>query len=208
MVTVPDVEGMTFIEAQKFLVGLELGYETIDSAYNSEFPPLTVLKQFPGESTKVKVHRKINLTLNARNPPVILYPNLVGSTFDFAQRQLKQLDLKVGTIQYKPDIAHNVILESKVMGNTVHAGQGIPKGSTVDLIIGSNVDEFPLPDFARMPFDEAEAAILGINLKIKSLNSVIEQSEDSNKVQRQYPLPGAVVRHGDEVELWIYNLKK
>src|SRR5687768_15110112 len=167
IVTVPDLQGMTLSEASNFLETRDLGYEVTDSSYNLDLPPLTVLGQYPKPWTKVKINRKINLKLNAPKPPTVKYPDLNGSTFEFAQSQLKSLDLRIGTIEYRPDIAQNSILESKTGRTKIHPGQLIPKGTKIDLIIGGPTDKFALPDFTHMPLDEAEAYILGMTLKIK-----------------------------------------
>lgn len=208
VVTVPDLQGMTLTEASGFLKTKELRYEVTDSSYNLELPALTVLGQYPKPLAKVKINRKINLKLNAKRPPTVKYPDLYGSTFEFAQNQLKSLDLRIGTIEYRPDIAQNSILESKTNGTKIDLGQLIPKGTKIDLIIGGSTDKFALPDFANMPFDEAEAYILGMTLKIEEVHSATDDTKESNIVQRQQPNPGDTVRHGDSIELWVIDYRK
>lgn len=209
VVTVPDLNGMTFEEAKKFLETRELGYEVTDSAYNSESAPLTVLEQFPRPLSKVKIERKINLKLNARNAPLIIVPDLTGSTFDFAQKQLKTLDIRIGSVKYRPDIAINSILEMSLKGTKIQTGQRIPKGSRIDLLIGSSTDKpFPLPDFSGMEYDEVEVYLLGLNLKIGEIHNVPDDNSGLNTIQKQIPLPGDSVKHFDTVELWVFNLKR
>lgn len=203
VVSVPDVSGMTLDKASKFLGDRDLNYEVTDSSYHSTLPPLTVLKQYPKASSKVKINRKISLTLNARTPPAVSFPDLTGSTFDFAQQQLKSLGLQIGTIQYRPDIAHNAILEARTNGKLLTAGQRVRKGSWIDLVIGNHNDQFPLPDFTGMPFDEAEAYLLGMNLKLKQTHFIEDESKEANTILKQLPLPDSTVRFGDDVELWV-----
>lgn len=119
IVTAPDLRGMSLDEAMEFIKDKDLRIEVIDSSYSLESVPLTVLEQFPQPHAKVKPHRKISLKLNARIPPTITFPDLSGSTFDFAQKQLKNLDLRIGTVSYRPDIAHNFILESRARGEEI-----------------------------------------------------------------------------------------
>lgn len=207
-VTVPDLQGMTLSEVDDFLKAKDLGYEVTDSSYNLDLPPLTVLGQYPNPLTKVKINRKINLKLNAKRPPTVKYPDLNGSTFEFAQDQLKALDLRIGTIDYRPDIAQNSILESKTGGKQIHLGQLIPKGTKIDLIIGGSTDKFALPNFTNMSFDAAEAYILGMSLQIEEVHSAADDTKESNIVQRQQPNPGDTVRHGDSVELWVIDYEK
>ena len=114
IVDVPDLNGMTLEEAIRLLKTNDLKYEVTDSAYNSAKKPLTVLHQFPAAFANVKINRKINLRLNAKIPPSVSYPDLTSSSYDFALEQLGSLELKIGTIEYRPDIADNAILESQI----------------------------------------------------------------------------------------------
>ena len=137
IVMVPDLKGMSVDEATEFIKDRDLRIEVVDSSYSLESDPLTVLEQFPKPHAKVKPLRKISLTLNARIPPTISFPDLTGSTFDFAQAQLKSLDLRIGSVSYRPDIAHNTILESRGNGQILSVGQPVIKGTKIDLVVGT-----------------------------------------------------------------------
>lgn len=206
LVTVPDVKGMSLEEAKNFLKSKDLDFNISDSTYALDLKPLTVLKQYPPPNEKVKINRKINLVLNSRNPPMVSFPDLKGATIEYALQQIKSLDLKLGTIDYKPDIAHNTVLEIKANGSGVTSGQKIRKGTVVDFTIGALTDKFPIPDFGGMELEDAEILILGLNLKIVKLHSVSDDHKPENSIQRQLPLPGDTIRHGDTIELWVYNL--
>jgi eukaryotic-like serine/threonine-protein kinase len=203
IVTVPDLQQMSIDEAMRFVSNRDLKIEVTDSLYNAALPALTVLEQFPRPDTFVKINRKISVKLNARNPPKVPYLDLLGSSFEFAQKQLKSLDLKIGTIQYRTDIAHNAILESRINGRKLSAGDPVTKGSRIDLVIGTLPDRFVIPSLKDIPFDEAEAYIHGMKLKIKKINYFNMGAGENNTVQKQLPAPGDTVKHNDEVELWI-----
>lgn len=202
-VTVPDLKGMSIDEVTKFTADKQLEIEVSDSSYDSRLPPQTVLEQYPEPNAKVKVDRKITLTLNAKIPPTVPYPDLTGSTFEFAQKQLESVGLRIGTIQYRPDIAHNAILESSFGGKKVGPGDNVPKGSAIDLIIGKPTDRFAMPDIKGMQADEAQTYVLGMNLKIKAIHYVTDGAGDIDTIQKQLPLPGDTLRPGDKVELWV-----
>ena len=136
VVTVPDLTGMTMGEAAEILRTKDLEYVVADSSYSSDTAPLIVLEQYPKPSAIVKIHRKINIGLNARIPPSISYPDLTGSSYDIALGQLRSLDVRIGTVEYQQDIADNSILESKVNDKVVQVGQLIPKGTRINLIVG------------------------------------------------------------------------
>jgi beta-lactam-binding protein with PASTA domain len=203
-VTVPDLKGMSIDEVNKFTSTKDLAIEVSDSAYDSRFPPQTVLEQYPEPNSRVKIDRKINLTLNAKRSPNVPYPDVAGSTSEFAQKQLKSFGFTVGSIQYRPDIAHNAVLESRLGGHTIKPGDKVPKGSSIELVIGKHTDRFPMPDIKGMQADEAETYILGMNLKIKAVHLITDETGTVNTIQRHLPQAGDTVRAGDEVELWIH----
>ncbi|MBX2967791.1 MAG: PASTA domain-containing protein [Cyclobacteriaceae bacterium] len=197
---------MSLEEAKNFLKSKDLDFNISDSTYDLDSKPLTILKQYPPPNEKVKVNRKINLVLNSQNPPMVILPDLKGTTFDFALQQIKSLDLKLKAIEYKPDIAHNTVLEVKVNGSVLAVGEKVKKGTFVDLIIGMQTDKFPIPDFTGMQLEDAEILIFGLNLEISKLHPVQDDNKLVNSIQRQLPLPGDTVRHGDPIQLWVYNL--
>src|SRR5687768_13145885 len=76
-ITVPDLLGMKIEEIEKFLTEHDLQYEVSDSAYSADYPPLTVLRQFPKAGAKVKENRKILISINRVTPPTVPVPDLI-----------------------------------------------------------------------------------------------------------------------------------
>ena len=62
-ITVPNIIGLVYDDLDEFLTDRNFRFEVNeDSGYNSSFPPLAVLKQYPEPGQKVKENRKIFLT--------------------------------------------------------------------------------------------------------------------------------------------------
>jgi beta-lactam-binding protein with PASTA domain len=123
-------------EAVRFLEARQLQYEFGDSVFRANADPLVVLDQYPKANSKVKVYRKIKLSLNATIPPLIAYPDLNGYTYQVAKQQLESLGLSVEKLTYQPDIALNAVLESRLANKKLLPGQPIAKGTAVELIVG------------------------------------------------------------------------
>jgi beta-lactam-binding protein with PASTA domain len=136
VITVPDLRGMKNTEAVRFLEARQLQYEFGDSVFRVNADPLVVLDQYPKANSKVKVYRKIKLSLNATIPPLIAYPDLNGYTYQVAKQQLESLGLSVEKLTYQPDIALNAVLESRLANKKLLPGQPISKGTAVELIVG------------------------------------------------------------------------
>jgi eukaryotic-like serine/threonine-protein kinase len=137
IVTVPDLKGMTNVEAIRFLEARHLQYEFGDSVFNVNAKPLAVMEQYPKANSKVKVHRKIKLILNATTPPLIVFPDLSGYTYSFAKQQLELSGFGIGNVSYRNDIAINAVLESTFRGKRISAGQRLAKGTDVDFSDGN-----------------------------------------------------------------------
>lgn len=156
VVTVPDLRGMSSNEAIQFLKARQLQYEFGDSLFRADADPLVVLHQYPKANSKVKLHRKIKLNLNATTPPLVSYPDLSGYTYQFAKQQLEASGLGVRNITYKVDIATNAVLESTVAGEVILPRQQLAKGTKVDLVIGMPEDQSPMvPDSAQSVYDSS-----------------------------------------------------
>jgi beta-lactam-binding protein with PASTA domain len=205
-VTVPDLEGFEYHELQSYLQARDLSFEvTLDSGFNAELKPMSVLKQTPKPASKVKSGRKIYVTLNSKNAPLIKMPNLVNSLLKNAQEILGNIGLIRGEIIYVPDIGINVVLEQKYRGRNIPEGFEVPKGSQIDLVVGDGLGNQILdaPNLIGMDDIDAEFLIIGSGLRMGRINYVETDSVPSGIIIRQIPPPGATVKTGEPIDLWI-----
>lgn len=203
-ITIPNLEGMPLNELDGFVLDRDLRFEVSDSSYSSEFPPLTVLHQFPKVGSKVKVNRKIFITLNSNIPPTTLMPNLVDKTVQNAELILKSYELKRGRISTKPDAFRNV-LEQYYNNELIEGNTKIAKGSKIDLVIGDGhgVTLFEMPSLLGLQLEEAEIMILGNSLNLGIVFNNEEDTPYNYVVIKQSPQQGNSVRVSNEVNLWL-----
>ena len=209
-ITVPDLVGLSFDRVDEFVTDNDLRYEVeVDSGYSSEYPPLTILKQYPKPGSKVKSNRKIFLNLNKTKPRQVEMPGLVEKSVKSAQMILESKGLQLGNIQYRPDFAQNSVLEQHLDGKKVEPGTPVYQGSKIDLIVGVGLGNRSqlVPGLVGMDYQDAEVAIIGSSLRIGSIISAQTDSADSGIVVKQVPLPGGSIRVGGEIDLWVedYN---
>jgi beta-lactam-binding protein with PASTA domain len=222
-VTVPDLEGIHISAVDEFLTNRNLNYEvTTDSGFSEDYAPLTILKQYPQASSKVKENRKIFLTLNASTPPKVKMPRLIDGSVKNAQIVLQSYGLEVGKIRYKPDLAENAVLEQLYKDEKIEPGTFIPKGSKIDLIVGDGFGNrvFETPGLTGMEYEDAEVVAVGSGLQIGSIlyqNPAYARKNpkdlmDSLNIQfivsRQNPPEGEMVRIGEEVDIWLEELQE
>lgn len=210
-VSVPDVSGFQYEEIKDFLSTRNLKYEiNIDSGFNAELKPLTVLKQTPKAGSKVKSGRKIYLTLNSKNAPLLKMPNLVNSLLKNAQEILANAGLVRGEIQYVPDIGINVVLEQKYRGRNIPEGFEIPKGSQIDLVVGDGLGNqiLDVPNLIGMDEIDAEFLIIGSGLRMGRINYVTTDTVPQGTIVQHIPPAGAEVKTGEPIDLWISEISK
>lgn len=209
-VSVPDLEGFEYEQLDAYLSARDLQFEvTLDSGFNAELKPLTVLKQNPRAGSKVKQGRKIYVTLNSKNAPMIKMPNLVNTPLKNAQEILGNMGLIRGEIIYVPDIGINVVLEQRYRGRNIPEGFEIPKGSQVDLVVGDGLGNqiLDVPNLIGMDEVDAEFLILGSGLRLGRINYVETDSVPAGIIIRQIPPPGAEVKTGEPIDIWISDVK-
>jgi beta-lactam-binding protein with PASTA domain len=222
--TVPNLEGIVLEDLEEFLSERDLRFEVEpDSGYSAQFPPLAVLQQFPLPNSKVKENRKIYVTLNAQNPPVVKMPALKGRSLKNAQLELRSLGLELGDITYKPDFALNTVLRQYYQGKRVTGGEDIPKGSKIDFEVGDGLgnQSIAMLDLKELGLEEAIFVLRGYGLKLgdvfykeEGYISVEDTDEEGETIYTQQAVsPGQIfkqvpkanynIKIGQTVDLWI-----
>lgn len=225
-ITVPNVVNQHVDDLEEILNTRSLRYEVnVDSGYSDAQEPLTVLDQFPKANAKVKENRKIYVTLNSSQPPLVKMPNLIDKSLKIAEITLQSFGLKSGKKEYKPDLAHNVVLEQRINGREVLEGEMIPKGTKIDLFIGDGYGNrfWKMSSLVNQSLSDTRVTLAGQGLELGSVNYVSdpiaytsrtnalgETTIDTvtvslNYVVRHTPRPDRTVRLGDVVDLWVYH---
>ncbi len=143
-----------------------------------------------------------------KRPPVIKMPKLVEGSMKNAQMILRSYDLIVGEIKLVPDVRQNAVLKQLVGGKEIAPGAPIAKGTRVDLEVGDGLgnQEFPVPNVVNMPADEATTLLVGQGLQVGEIfYQEPEEGELEGTVVKQRPIaaPGASIRMGQLVDLWV-----
>lgn len=148
-----QIDQMTTIDNFEVLI--------IDSVFDSRQPKGTVLIQDPLPGTYVKKNRKLYLTTVAVLPERIVMPNLVDLTLRQAKATIETYGLRLGDVNYVPDIAANAVLAQYFNGREVEAGVELLKGSVIDLKVGQEMGngKYQVPFLIGKTRTEAEALL-------------------------------------------------
>ncbi len=207
-ISVPDLRGQKIVRLESFLADKHLQYKVIDSLFDLEKSPGTILEQDPAPDSKVKEGRTIYLTINSQNAPDVKMPNLIDVSYRQAEAILLSFGLRVGQLTYKPDLAKNAVLDQRYKGNSITAGKSLPKGSKIDLLLGDGLGsvEVPIPDLTGSPLDEALFVLKGSSLNVGTIfyDKGLRDSTKA-KIYRQEPAPveGATMNQGEAIDIYL-----
>jgi len=204
---VPKVKGLVYEEAVKLLNENELEYVIFDSVYVPKAQKNEIIEQNPAPGSKVKKHRKIYLTINARAVPMVKMPDLTDVNLREAISKLQGVGLEAGTITTVPDISTDLVLDWSVDGKKIKPVSELPKGTRVDLKISKGekgAETFPMPDLAGLTLDEAkiELSLSGLNLGTVTYDAGVTDKTTA-VIYRQSPDEGFGVYTGKEIDLFL-----
>ena len=210
-VEIPDLKGKTTAEVANILDRKNLRYEIQDSVYSLETSPGTVLDQFPKPGMKVKENRTVSITICALSQELIPMPQLTDISYRQATNLIESTGLIAGKIEYKQSEFLDLVLEQKVRGRTVRVGEMIPKGSIVDLVLGSAGDgtTSQVPSLLGNNLTKARSAIEEAFLNIGTItydeSFTSEEQKAEGLVWKQNPDPTQTleVARGTSIDLWL-----
>ena len=208
-ISVPDLRGVAVSKLDSVLTAHTFNFKIVDSLYDFEKNPGTVLDQDPAPKSKVKENRTIYLTINATQPPDVKMPDLIDVSYRQAEAILQSFGLVTGDVIYRSDLAKNAVLEQLYKNRTIKPGAMIPKGATIDLVLGDGLGdiEIQVPDLTGLTLEEAQTRLKGTSLTVGIVeydDNVQEKSEAV--VYKQSPTADSNIslKQGDGVDLFLH----
>ena len=131
-ITIPDVQELALSNAEEALDDVNLRPQVSDSVYVEGLEPGTVIKQYPAPYTRVKPGRLVSLTINQRQAPMVLVPDLTDMILYQAKVQLEGVKLGLGKITYVQKLGKDKLLSYS------YKGQQLQKG---DKVVFCNIQE-------------------------------------------------------------------
>ena len=167
---VPSLKGLSYAQAISKLDDLGLRY-AVDSVYVMDKPPGIVIDQDPDAGTFVKDNRTIYLTINTALAPNVTFPDIEFKSLREVQPMLEGFGLKIGDTTYKSDVSRDVVLSASFGGQAIKAGQSLPKGSRIDLVLGDGRgnEEVDIPALIGLTVDEAKFSLKGAMLTLGTI---------------------------------------
>ncbi|MCU0437154.1 MAG: PASTA domain-containing protein [Raineya sp.] len=188
-ITVPSLVGVSVENIESKLK--EAGFEMVvqDTIYSKDYQPYTIIDQKPVAGTKVKQGRKIYLIISPKNPPKVRMPKLEGLSYQMAIAKIKTMQLEVGAIRFKPDIAKDAILGQEINGRPVKENELVQVGTSVDLVVGSGVgdEEMDMPDLEGLSLEDAKSILETNGLQLGHITEDVNADQPAGIVTKQSP---------------------
>jgi len=213
---VPDLAGLNVEEAQELIDNKALRLVLSDSIFIAGKPAGVVVKQDPKAFSKVKEDRKIYITINTSNPPMVSIPEMINWSVRSAKEELDILGLIYESNQPVPYLVPNVVRGVKHKGQLLKPGDKLPKGSSVDLLVSIGLkskQKVPVPNLFGLTKDEAQSILVehSLNLGHVEIDTNIVKDTPSARIFLQRPLDtlkGNIMnrmRIGGIVDVWLTN---
>ncbi len=138
-VITPDLTGLTIDEINLISNIDDFNICVIDSVFDDDSRPGSVISQDPLPLTKVKPNRNVYVILVSYQPEKVLLPELRDLSLRHSLSLLETYGLQVGNIKYVPDIAENAVLDYSIDGVRIKGNEIILKKSKIDLVVGKSI---------------------------------------------------------------------
>lgn len=202
-VSVPGVINRPVEEASQILQRRDLQVERQRAQqYNPNVPRGEVLDQQPPANALVKPGRRIYLTVNAGQTPMVLMPDLGGTSIREAKNQLLALGLSPGQVRPDPVPApypNTITKQSPAPGDSVREGASVNLWYSQGL--GNESTE--VPDVRGLRVPAAQRTLLDSNLRSIVVDTTQDADLSNVQVRMQSRAPNTSVREGTEVRLFV-----
>lgn len=198
-IVVPNVMGMSVLEAQKILLDEELTIEVADNVYHNELVRGMIISQNPSAESKVKKGRKVSVIVSL-GKSLINVPDLSGMSEREAKVLLESKGLQIGKTstgysnEYKKD---EIIFQSP------QADSEVEDGSSVDLIIslGAQPEVITAPSLVGLDLTQARQMIVANGL-IEGTITYVESREYYENIIVNQSLSGQTLE-GSTMDLTV-----
>jgi serine/threonine-protein kinase len=197
---VPDVTGMSLVEAKAVLEEAGLRYNVGEQRYDDVVPVGFVLSQDPMPGQKIKEEGLVSVITSLGQEKVVI-PLLLDLNLVQAKSLLERLGLRVGVI----DTSYSdSIRGGRVVATRPPPDSAVYRGTKVDITLsGAKPLYFVMPDFLGRTFDSVKDQILALGLELGEVT--VLETNDSRKgvILLQSPPAGMTVKRGDKVILRV-----
>lgn len=203
---VPDLRGAYVEEAEVLLKAQGLYPQVIDSVYMRDKKLGTIVEQKPKPNSRVKRNRPVYLIVNSREIRMMTLPAINDFSSRQAESMLNANRITVESIEYVPSEYKDLVIDVKYKGEIAKAGDKIPQGESVILVVGRGLgtEELVVPALKGMGLEEARREIIDASF---ILGATYYDKGDADEslyfIYRQEPEDEELVPSGTKINVWL-----
>ncbi len=139
-IKVPKVSGMSIDNATDILDDNDLELVIMDSVYNEDMKPNTIVEQDPKPDLSVKPGRKIYVTVNTGIIPKVKMPKLINGSSNLAKVLLQNSGLKLGRVDsVNSTFGPGLVISQKFKGHDIAPNTQLEKGAIIDIVVSKKM---------------------------------------------------------------------
>lgn len=160
-IKVPKVIAMPVDKAGELLDDQDLEMIVIDSVYDEDMKPNTLVDQDPKPDADVKPGRKVYVTINTGLKPKVKVPKLINGGANLAMVLLQNAGLRLGRVDsVSSSIGSGLVLAQKYKGKNIEPNALLEKGSIIDIVVSKKATMRDSTDIPMTnPIDEQDPLI-------------------------------------------------
>jgi beta-lactam-binding protein with PASTA domain len=197
-IAVPAVVGLRFEEAERKLSEVGLQAALGETQPSNTAPRQYVLAQTPAPGTAVGPEVIVTLDVSAGQVRTVV-PTLVGLARENALAALRTANLELGQVVERPGSeARGTVLSSQP-----GAGQQVPQGTPIELVISAGPSELRMPDVVGRELFEVRATLEQLGLRIGETQYDSTSALPVGLVLSQVPAAGSVITVNDLITVRV-----
>ncbi|MBK5267888.1 MAG: Stk1 family PASTA domain-containing Ser/Thr kinase [Acidimicrobiia bacterium] len=186
LVKVPSLVGLTEATAVNLLQDADLKWD-VERRADPIVVAGTVIESDPPAETEVEAQSLVKIVIsNGQDQAQV--PILVGISQAEAEQRLTDRGLIVGFVTNQPDPD---ILLGQVISQNPQAGDPVPVGSAVDLVVSGGPELYTLPDLHGRSFREVKLELEGLGFVVESEDAFDDELQEGLIVS-SIPAPGDI----------------
>ena len=134
-VIIPDVKGLSVVDAAVFFENNGLRFSVVDSVYSKEYEPGAIVEMVPTVGSKVKEGRIVFITINANSVQKAAIPDVVDLSYRQALALVQSKGFTSVEIKHISGRYKDLTMGIELKGKQLTPGELVPLSAKLSLIV-------------------------------------------------------------------------
>jgi serine/threonine-protein kinase len=201
-VTVPDLRGRAFEEAQALASGQRLQITVVRREFSDRHPMNAVIDQDPPPGQRVRENRVISVVIS-QGTEMVEVPDTTRRSLTEARFLLDQARLRLGEVREDYD---DQFPRGFVVSQDPQPFTQVARRSPVNLIVSKGPELVAVPDLVGKTLDEARAILHRIGVALGRVGYAPRDDVEPGQIAEQTPAPGGQMRRTERMAVVVATM--